>query len=475
MNEKARHDEYVSPFSARYISPEMSRLFSAQYKITTFRRLWIALAKAEQKLGLPITKKQIDQMQKHLHKIDFAKAEEYEKRFRHDIMAHIHTFSDQCPDAKPIIHLGATSSYVTDNADLIQLKEALSHLHKKLLHILRLLAKFAQKEASTPCLSYTHFQPAQPTTVGKRACLWLQDFLLDAQDWERQITSLPFLGAKGATGTQASFLSLFDNDESKVLKLESLIAKEFNFTKILPIAGQTYTRKLDLNILNSLASFAASAHKMATDIRLLAHENELLESFTKSQVGSSAMPYKRNPIHSERICGIARFVISLSQNPAYTTATQWLERSLDDSSNRRLAIPEAFLGADALLNLLSHLISHLTVDRKAALAHLQKQIPHLILENILMLAVRKGGDRQTLHEKLRKFSQAALKQSKPLKYLESIIEKDASFHLKRKDLAPLSRVSSLLGRAPEQVKEFLKEEVAPLLRKPNISIPEILI
>lgn len=468
MSDDARHKEYVSPFSARYISQEMSYLFSAQYKITTYRRLWIALAKAQKKLGLPISQAQIAQMEKHLHSIDFDKAEEFEKKFRHDIMAHIHTFGEQCPDAKPIIHLGATSSYVTDNADLIQLREALRLLQAKLIQVLRTLSLFAKKEAATPCLSYTHFQPAQPTTIGKRVSLWLQDFLFDSQDWERLIGRLPFLGAKGATGTQASYLSLFDNDFSKIDKLESLIAKEFEFEKVLPISGQTYTRKIDTQILNSIASFASSAHKMATDIRLLAHENELLEPFGKSQVGSSAMPYKRNPIYSERICGIARFVISLAQNPLYTTATQWLERSLDDSSNRRLSIPEAFLGADAILNLLSHLLP-LTVNRKQAYTHLQLHLPHLIQENLLMLAVKKGGDRQALHEKLRKLSH-----NQSLHSLKKELGKE--FQLKPKELAHFFKVSSLIGRAPKQVVEFLQKEIYPFLakqKKKRVKIPTV--
>lgn len=455
----ARHEEYTSPFSARYTSPEMSRLFSAQFKISTFRRLWTALAKAEKKLGLPITPKQIAELEAHIDDIDFDSALAYEKRFRHDVMAHIHAYGDQCPDAKAIIHLGATSSYVADNTDLIQLKEALQLLFLKLIHVLRLLSSLAEKEASSPCLAYTHFQPAQPTTIGKRACLWLQDLLLDAHELERHITTLPFLGAKGATGTQASFLSLFDNNAAKVKELETLIAASFGFTHILPIAGQTYTRKLDLNILNTLSSFAASAHKMATDIRLLAHTGELSESPTETQVGSSAMPYKRNPIYSERICGLARFTISLAQNPAYTAATQWLERSLDDSSNRRLAIPESFLSADAILNLLSHLLSHLTVNQPLALSHLEAQIPHLAMETLLMLATKKGGDRQAIHETLRKLS------GKPI----ATIAKE--LHLDPKEFTP----HSLIGRAPDQVHDFLKTHVHPFLskHKQTASIPPI--
>ena len=452
-------NEYVSPFSTRYASKEMSYLFSSKYKILTYRHLWIALAKGQQTLGLPISEEQIRQMEKNLKKIDLSKIAEYEKEFRHDIMAHIHAFGDLCPLAKPIIHLGATSCYVTDNADLIQCKAALHLILQKLVHVSRLLANFAAKEAKIPCLSYTHFQSAQPTTFGKRACLWLQDFLFDIQDLGRLHNNLPFLGIKGATGTQSSFLTLFKNDDSKVIKLEEFIAQNFGFAKILPISGQTYTRKIDVNLLNAFASFAASSHKMGTDIRLLAHDGELLESFEKNQVGSSAMPYKRNPIYSERICGLARFVISLAQNPIYTASTQWLERSLDDSSNRRLAIPEAFLGMDALLNLLVHLVTHLRPMPEKALERLNCELPSLVMENILMKAVKKGGNRQDLHEKLR-----VLSREKSLNSLLKAIVKDAAFHLSRQDINPLLSISSLIGRAPEQVRRFLAEEVQPLLK-----------
>lgn len=455
--------EYESPFSARYISPEISFLFSAQFKFATFRRLWVALAKAQQKLGLPITDPQIAQMEAHVGQIDFAKAHEYEKKFRHDVMAHIHAFGDQCPDAKSIIHLGATSSYVTDNTDLIQMKEALKLLIAKLTQIIKLLASFAEKEAASPCLSYTHYQSAQPTTIGKRACLWLQDFLMDAIEWERHIQTLPFLGAKGATGTQASFLSLFNGDTAKLERLEQTISQEFGFSKVLPIAGQTYTRKLDLNLLNALESFAASAHKMATDIRLLSHEEEIQEGFGKDQVGSSAMPYKRNPIYSERICGIARFVMSLAQNPAYTTATQWFERTLDDSSNRRLSIPESFLGVDAILNLLHHLLTNLSVDRGQALDHLQQELPFLSMENILMLAVKKGASRQTAHEKLRQLAISSKTQKLSMESLIHQIEK--SLDLKPEELKGFFKPDALYGAAPQQVHVFIKQEVAPFLAK----------
>ena len=448
----------------------MLYLFSPHFRTLTFRRLWISLAKAQKELALPISSAQISQMEAALHTLDFSQIEEYERKFRHDVMANIHAFGDLCPSAKPIIHLGATSCYVTDNTDLIQLKEGLDILIQKLLHILHLLSSFAKKEASTPCLGYTHYQPAQPTTFGKRACLWLQDFLFDLAQWSQLLHNLPFLGAKGATGTQSSFLSLFENNGSKVDQLEALIAKDFGFHKILPISGQTYTRKLDLTILNALSSFSASAHKMATDIRLLSHDGELLESSAKDQVGSTAMPYKKNPIYSERICGIARFVISLSQNATYTTALQWLERSLDDSSNKRLSIPESFLGVDAILNLLTHLISHLLPNPQIAMQHLEKELPFLVMENILMESVKRGGNRQDLHEKLRQISA-----KKSTDILIQEIEKDPAFHLTAAEIKPLLSVASLLGRAPSQVDSFLQKEIFPFLKdyKNKIPIPPI--
>ncbi|HEV7735990.1 MAG TPA: lyase family protein, partial [Chlamydiales bacterium] len=378
------NEEYASPFSTRYCSPEMSRLFSPWFKGASFRKLWIALAVAQKNAGLPITGKQIAQMQLQEDTIDFDRILHHEKIYRHDVMAHIHAFGDVCPEAKPIIHWGATSSYVTDNTDLIQLKKALELLFQKMLHVLQILAVLAEKHAQDPCLGYTHFQPAQPTTIGKRMCLWLQDFLLDARQWHRLVQEIPFLGLKGATGTQSSFLSLLDGDHEKVLAMEQEIAKVFGFSYVVPIAGQTYPRKIDIEVLHSIASFAASAHKFGTDLRLLAHEGEMGETFEKDQVGSSAMPYKRNPIYSERICGLARFAISLAQNPAYTAATQWLERSLDDSSNRRLSIPEAFLSADAILNTMIYVLSALQIDKEASLAQVVKHLPTLCMENILM-------------------------------------------------------------------------------------------
>ncbi len=476
MTSVTRHELYASPFTARYCSPEMSHLFSAHWKIYTYRLLWVALAKGQKKLGLPITDQQILQMEQMASCIDFDQAHEYEKKFRHDVMAHIHAFGDQCPAAKPIIHLGATSSFVTDNADLIQLKTALDLLFHKLLHVIELLAKLSEKHASDPTLSYTHYQPAQPTTIGKRICLWLQDFMLDVRSWQRLMQEIPFLGAKGATGTQSSFLTLFQGDHHKVLQLEKEVASAFHFQSILPICGQTYTRKLDLNILNALASFAASAHKLSTDFRLLAHDSQMLEPFASSQVGSSAMPYKRNPIYNERICGLARFAISLSQNAAYTTATQWLERSLDDSSNRRITIPEAFLSIDAICNLLTHVLTAPYIDPETSLALLNQQLPQLCMENILMEAVKKGGDRQQLHEILRNITFYAMKADQPMKSLIESIEKESLFSLNSNEILKIAQIKTLIGRAPEQTIDFLQTEVLPFLRlyqTKKISIPHV--
>ena len=473
---QTRPEEYTSPFSARYCSPEMSRLFSPRFKASIFRKLWIALAKVQQKLGLPIKDRQIDQMEEKAEQIDFGQIYEYEKKFRHDVMAHIHAFGDLCPEAKPIIHWGATSSYLTDNADLIQLKEGLSLLFQKLLHILQKLSHLAEQHASHPCLSYTHFQPAQPTTIGKRICLWLQDFFIDAQEFHRLLQDIPFLGAKGATGTQASFLSLFEGDHQKVLQLEIQLAHLFGFSRVLPIAGQTYPRKLDIAVLNALESFCASAHKFGTDLRLLAHEGEMQEPFSPSQIGSSAMPYKRNPIYCERICGLARFAISLAQNPAYTAATQWLERSLDDSSNRRLAIPEAFLSTDAILNLIVYILSDLCIDPDVSHRHFEQDLPHLCMENILMVAVKKGANRQEIHEKLRHIAFASMQGTKPLEALLRAIESDSLFRLSREEIESIVNPQQLIGRAPEQTLEFLKNYIHPFLTKhppARISIPRI--
>lgn len=450
-------NQYQSPLTARYASKEMSEIFSASYKYTTWRKLWVALAEAQKSLGLPITDAQINEMKSHIHDIDYERAKAHEKHLHHDVMAHIHTYGDQCPLAKPIIHLGATSCYVTDNTDLLQMREGFILLQAKLKTVIKNLSSFAFKYRSEACLGFTHFQPAQLTTVGKRACMWIQDLLFDLNEWQQRIDNIRFLGAKGTTGTQASFLSLFDQDHEKVKQLDKAISEKMGFQKSLTISGQTYTRKIDIQIVSSLASFASSAHKFATDLRLLSHLKELSEPFEEGQVGSSAMPYKQNPILAERVCSLARFAISLNENPLYTMAVQWLERSLDDSANRRLCLPEAFLTTDALLNLLTHISAHLVIHPEAIQEHVQEEIPFLATENILMSCVKKGKDRQTLHEKLRGYSLSAKKD------LLSQIARDPDFGLSEDDLLKLVNVTHFVGRAPAQVEEFLESEVYPLI------------
>jgi adenylosuccinate lyase len=443
------HDYYETPLVTRYASKEMSALFSERRRVILYRTLWLALASAQKQLGLSITDQQLEQMRRHLEEIPFDRIRVLEQKTRHDVMAHILVFGEQCPEAKSIIHLGATSTYVTDNADLIQLKDALHLIRCKLHIVLRHLADFARAHASQACLGWTHYQPAQPTTVGKRAALWLQDLFVDALDWERLHEQLPFLGVKGATGTQASFLMLFQGNEEKVKILEQMIAQKFGFAHIVPLSGQTYSRKIDLSLLQSLASFAAGVHKMATDLRLLAHDQEIREQFGKEQVGSSAMPYKRNPIYAERLCSLARYLIALTHNSADTLATQWLERTLDDSANRRMTLPEAFLTADALLNLLASLIPQLYVDRAQISKNLQQHQAHLVMEQRLMEGVQRGADRQELHEELRRQS--------------------------REEKEGLSQdfidIQALVGRAPHQVLEFLEGPIAAFLnRQPQGSV-----
>jgi adenylosuccinate lyase len=462
------HQTYESPLKTRYASKEMSFLFSAEFKYVTWRRLWIALAKAQKKLGLPISDAQIQELHDHLHELDYQKAEVYEKQFRHDVMAHIHAYGDLCPSAKGIIHWGATSCYVTDNTDLIQMREGLKILQGKLVQVLQQLSSFAKTHAGMACLSYTHFQPAQPTTVGKRTCLWIQDLLLDLQDLSHHLEDFRFLGAKGATGTQASFLALFEGDHEKVKKLDLLIAQELDFSQHFPVSGQTYTRKQDVRIFSVLTGIAVSAHKFATDLRLLAHLKELEEPFSSKQVGSSAMPHKRNPISSERICGLSRFLLSLAENPAYTAATQWFERSLDDSSNRRLVIPEAFLVADAILNLLIHVTSKLVIYPKVIEKHLLDEIPFMATENILMEAVKRGKDRQKVHEQIKEHSHQAslaMKEGKESHNLLEELSKDREIGLNSKEIHNLAKVELFTGRAKEQTLEFLKDQVESTLQK----------
>lgn len=458
---------YQSPLPSRYASKEMSMLFSDHHKYVTWRKLWIALAEAEQALGLPITDAQIQSMRAHVLDLDLNLVAEYEKKLKHDVMAHLHAYGDLCPEAKGIIHLGATSCYVTDNTDLLQMKEGLKLLHAKLVQAIRNLSTFAKQYASLATLSYTHFQAAQPTTVGKRACLWLQDLLMDLHDIEEKIGTLRFLGVKGATGTQASFFALFNGDHTKVKQLDQMIAKAMGFERIIPVSGQTYTRKQDIRIFSVLSSFASTAHKIATDIRLLAHLKEIEEPFGQQQIGSSAMPYKRNPMRSERICGLARFLMSLNENPLYTAATQWLERSLDDSVNRRIALPEAFLTADAILNLLIHIFSGLVVNPVMIRKNLLAELPFMATENILMHTTKKGRDRQSLHEALRKHSMESariVKEGGAPDLMERILA-DASFDLTREELNELMKEEHFIGRAAKQTEEFLHDEVQPLLKK----------
>lgn len=455
----------LDPLAARYASREMAAIFSPQFKYSTWRRLWLALARAEKTLGLPITDAQIKELAAHVDQIDFAAAARLEKSLRHDVMAHIAVYGEACPQAKGVIHLGATSAYVTDNTDLIQIRAAFQLLKVRLAKFIQILASLAEKYADLPTLSYTHLQPAQPTTVGKRLCLWLQDFLIDLRELLSRETSIAFLGVKGATGTQASFLSLFGGDRAKVTALDELVAKEMGFKRILLITSQTYPRKEDQRFISMLTGLGCSAHKCATDLRILSYMQEVEEPFEERQIGSSAMPHKRNPIRSERICGLSRYLISLSENPAYNAATQWLERSLDDSANRRLVIPQVFMTADAIVNLLQNVFSGLTVYPQAIAAHLKKELPFLALEAILMQAVKKGGDRQQLHERLRQHSLAAsarMKEGGEIDLLERLT-KDSSLHLSQEELSSCMDAGQFIGCAPEQVRRFLQEEVSPLL------------
>ncbi|MGL5626871.1 MAG: adenylosuccinate lyase [Candidatus Rhabdochlamydia sp.] len=459
-------DHYTSILASRYASAEMSAIFSPHSRYVTWRELWIALAKAQKQVGLTISLEQIEEMQAACHKIDFSKAAAYEKKFGHDVMAHIHAFADQCPKARSIIHLGATSCFVTDNADLILIRKALKLLEQKLVQAIRQLYAFAKKHAGLVCLSYTHFQAAQPTTVGKRTCLWLQDLVFDLEQCTSLVKELRFLGAKGATGTQASFLALLGSRE-KVKTLDRLVAKELGFDHLFAISSQTYPRKQDISIVAFLSQLAASAHKFATDLRLLAHLKEMEEPFSSTQVGSSAMPYKRNPMRSERICGLSRFLFSLNANPLYTAATQWLERSLDDSANRRLCLPEAFLCADAILDLLCFITSDLIIYPKIIEKHLEEEIPFLATEYILMQLAKQGKDRQKIHARLREHSLLASREikeeGKDCDLLNKIAH-DPEIGLSLKDLQKMTAAKQLTGCAEEQTHEFL-QEIEPLLAK----------
>ena len=392
---------YESPLSSRYASDEMLRLFSADKKFSTWRRLWVALARGEMELGLPVTAEQVAELEAHLDDINYDSAAQWEKKLRHDVMAHIHAYGEQCPKAMPIIHLGATSCYVGDNTDLILMREGLGLIRDKLVRVLAVLADFSDKYKSLPTLGFTHFQPAQLVTVGKRATLWMNELLMDLDEVEYRIDRLPLRGVKGTTGTQASFLELFEGDHEKVLELDRKIAKEMGFTSTVPVCGQTYSRKVDAAVLATLSGIAQSASKFATDLRLLCHLKEVEEPFEKNQIGSSAMPYKRNPMRSERICSLARYVMVDALNPAVTASTQWFERTLDDSSNKRISVPEAFLAVDAILNIYENVVSGLVVHEKVIEKHILEELPFMASENIMMDAVKRGGDRQALHERIR--------------------------------------------------------------------------
>ena len=461
-----RHLEYESPFSERYAGPAMRRLFGAQRKFSTWRRLWLALAQAEKALGLDISETQLKEMAEHLDDIDYQAADRYEKKFRHDVMAHIHAFGDAAPSARGIIHLGATSQFVNCNTDLIQMREGFEILLTYLANLIDELGRFAQKWRALPCLGYTHFQPAQLTTVGKRATLWCYEFLMDLEELEYRRSKLAFRSVKGVTGTQASFLELFDGDQARVLALEKLVAEKMGFERVYPVTGQTYSRKVDGQAAAALAGVGASVHKFCNDVRLLSGLKEMDEPFESTQVGSSAMPYKRNPMRCERATGLARFLINVSASPTQTAAEQWFERTLDDSANKRLAMSEAFLAADAALRIVLNVVRGLVVYEGAVAARVRAELPFMASENILMAAVKAGGDRQELHERLRKHSLAAGEQVKQHGRANDLIERlqgDGAFA--GVSFEALLEPSSFVGRAPEQVDEFLAACVEPVRRR----------
>jgi len=457
---------YVSPLVERNASPEMAALFGARKKFSTWRRLWLELARAQKKLGLDIKKNQISQMARHLDDINFEKAARYEKQLRHDVMAHIRTFGDAAPKAAPIIHLGATSCFVGDNTDLIILREAMQLTTGKLASVIDLLGTFADQYRAIPALGFTHYQPAQLTTVGKRATLWCQEFALDLHELEHRIETLPFRGVKGTTGTQASYLALFDGKHTKVKQLDKEVAAAFGFKKLCPVTGQTYPRKIDTLVVNALASIAQSAHKVCNDIRLLANLKEMEEPFEKSQVGSSAMAYKRNPMRSERVTALSRLVLSLATSPAMTAAEQWFERTLDDSANRRVVLPEAFLAIDGILQILINVFDGLVVYPKVIEAHVEAELPFMATENILMAAVKAGGDRQELHEKIRLHSQAAAAQVKKFGRPNDLIGRlRADIAFAELDFEKVLDPTAYVGRAPQQVDEFIRSIVTPVRKK----------
>lgn len=462
------NNKYKSPLSERYASKEMQYIFSPDMKFRTWRKLWIALAQTEKELGLNITDEQIEELKAHADDINYEVAKEREKVVRHDVMAHVYAYGQQCPKAKGIIHLGATSCYVGDNTDMILMREALKLVKKKLVNVLAELADFADKYKDLPTLAFTHFQPAQPTTVGKRATLWMQEFLMDLEDLDYVLGSLKLLGSKGTTGTQASFQELFDGDQKKIEKIEPMIAEKMGFKECYPVSGQTYSRKVDTRVVNILAGIAASAHKFSNDIRLLQHLKEVEEPFEKSQIGSSAMAYKRNPMRSERIASLSRYVMVDALNPAITSATQWFERTLDDSANKRLSVPEGFLAVDGILDLCLNVVDGLVVYPKVIEKHLMAELPFMATENIMMDAVKAGGDRQELHEKIRELSMEAGKNVKvngKENNLLELIAAEPAFNLTLEDLKKTMEPSRYTGRAKEQVDAFLDHVIRPVLEK----------
>ena len=466
------NDRYVSPLSERYASKEMQYIFSPDMKFSTWRKLWIALAETEMELGLSqdgkpvISQEQIDELKAHVHDINYDVAKEREKQVRHDVMSHVYAYGQQCPKAAGIIHLGATSCYVGDNTDIIVMTEALKLVKKKLVNVIAELAKFADQYKDLPTLAFTHFQPAQPTTVGKRATLWCQEFCMDLEDLDYVLSTMKLLGSKGTTGTQASFLELFNGDQETIDKIDPMIAKKMGFTQCVAVSGQTYSRKTDTRVCNILAGIAASAHKMSNDIRLLQHLKEVEEPFEKNQIGSSAMAYKRNPMRSERIASLSRYVMIDALNPAITSATQWFERTLDDSANKRLSIPEAFLAIDGILDLCLNVVDGLVVYDKVITKRLMSELPFMATENIMMDAVKNGGNRQEMHEIIRTLSMEAgkhVKQEGKENNLLELIAKDPAFGMSLEDLQKTMDPSKYVGRSPIQVEKFIKDVVNPIL------------
>ena len=461
-------DRYVSPLSERYASKEMQYIFSPDMKFRTWRKLWIALAETEKELGLNITDEQIEELKAHAEDINYDVAKERERLVRHDVMSHVYAYGVQCPKAKGIIHLGATSCYVGDNTDIIVMTEALKLVKKKLVNVLAELAKFADEYKNQPTLAFTHFQPAQPTTVGKRATLWMQEFCLDLEDLDYVLGSMKLLGSKGTTGTQASFLELFDGDQETIDQIDPMIAKKMGFKECYPVSGQTYSRKVDTRVINVLAGIAASAHKFSNDIRLLQHLKEVEEPFEKTQIGSSAMAYKRNPMRSERIASLSRYVMVDALNPAITSATQWFERTLDDSANKRLSVPEGFLAIDGILDLCLNVVDGLVVYPKVIEKHMMAELPFMATENIMMDAVKAGGDRQELHERIRVLSMEAgkhVKEEGKENNLLELIAADPAFNMTLEELQKSMEPSRYVGRAPRQVDNFLKNVVNPILEE----------